>query len=202
MKRIEVKKVLQLEASENIVNLKGWVRTIRGSKNVSFIALNDGSTLKNIQIVAENSIPEDLLKSINTGASISVFGKLVASKGSGQAIELLADKIEVLGIANPDEYPLQPKQHSLEFLREKAHLRFRTNTFSAVFRIRHAMSFAIHQFFNDRGFANLHTPIITGSDCEGAGEMFSVSTLDKLTPHLPRMVLLIIAKTFSGKKPI
>ena len=200
MKRIEVKKVLQLEASENIVNLKGWVRTIRGSKNVSFIALNDGSTLKNIQIVAENSIPEDLLKSINTGASISVFGKLVASKGSGQAIELLADKIEVLGIANPDEYPLQPKQHSLEFLREKAHLRFRTNTFSAVFRIRHAMSFAIHQFFNDRGFANLHTPIITGSDCEGAGEMFSVSTLDKLNTPLTEDGAIDYSQDFFGKE--
>jgi asparaginyl-tRNA synthetase len=200
MKRIEVKKVLQLEASENVVNLKGWVRTIRGSKNVSFIALNDGSTLKNIQIVAENSIPEDILKSINTGASISVFGKLVASRGSGQAIELVADKIEILGIANPDEYPLQPKKHSLEFLREKAHLRFRTNTFSAVFRIRHAMSFAIHQFFNDRGFANLHTPIITGSDCEGAGEMFAVSTLDKVNTPLTEEGDVDFSQDFFGKE--
>ena len=135
-----------------MVNLKGWVRTKRGSKNVSFIALNDGSTLNNIQIVAEHNISEDILKLINTGSSISVIGKLVQSKGSGQAVEVLAESIEVIGVADPDEYPLQPKKHSLEFLREKAHLRFRTNTFGAVFRIRHAMTYAIHNFFNQKGF--------------------------------------------------
>ena len=148
MNRIEVKEALSLEAGENLVNLKGWVRTKRGSKNVSFIALNDGSTINNIQVVAENNIAEDILKLIHTGVSISVNGKLVQSKGSGQVIELLAESIEVLGVANPEEYPLQPKKHSLEFLRENAHLRFRTNTFGAIFRVRHAMTFAIHNFLN------------------------------------------------------
>ena len=119
--------------SHNLINIKGWVRTKRGSKNVSFISLNDGSTINNIQIVAENNISEDTLKLINTGSSISVKGKLVQSKGSGQAVEVIAESIDVLGLADPDEYPLQPKKHSLEFLREKAHLRFRTNTFGAVF---------------------------------------------------------------------
>lgn len=180
MKRTDVKSALKQKASEELINLKGWVRTKRGSKNVSFIALNDGSTIKNIQVVAEHNVSEDLLKKINTGASISVIGKLVESQGSGQSTELLAESIELLGHADADDYPLQPKKHSLEFLRENAHLRFRTNTFSAVFRIRHAMTYAIHHFFNSKGFSNIHTPIITGSDCEGAGEMFTVSTLDKL----------------------
>lgn len=159
MSRIEVKEALSLDHNNDLVNLKGWVRTRRGSKNVSFIALNDGSTLNNIQIVAEHNISEDILKLINTGSSISVIGKLVQSKGSGQAVEVLAESIEVIGVADPDEYPLQPKKHSLEFLREKAHLRFRTNTFGAVFRIRHAMTYAIHNFFNQKGFSNIHTPI-------------------------------------------
>ena len=133
MKRTTIKDALVLKASEDLVNLKGWVRTKRGSKHVSFIALNDGSTINNIQVVADGQVSEDILKQINTGASISVIGKLVQSQGSGQSIELLAEKIEVLGIADPDDYPLQPKKHSLEFLRENAHLRFRTNTFSAIF---------------------------------------------------------------------
>ena len=144
MSRVEVKEALSIDPNNDLVNLKGWVRTKRGSKNVSFIALNDGSTLNNIQIVAEHNISEDILKLINTGSSISVTGKLVQSKGSGQAVEVIAESIEVIGVADPDEYPLQPKKHSLEFLREKAHLRFRTNTFGAVFRIRHAMGFRIY----------------------------------------------------------
>jgi len=200
MNRIEVKEALSLEAGENLVNLKGWVRTKRGSKNVSFIALNDGSTINNIQVVAENNIPEDVLKLVHTGSSISVKGKLVQSKGSGQAIELLAESLEVLGVADPDEYPLQPKRHSLEFLREKAHLRFRTNTFGAIFRIRHAMTFAIHNFFNQKGFSNVHTPIITGSDCEGAGEMFAVSTLDKVNTPLTEEGGVDYTQDFFGKE--
>jgi len=200
MKRTEVKDALCLEANEALVNLKGWVRTKRGSKNVSFIALNDGSTIHNIQVVAENNISEDILKLINTGASISVIGKLVQSTGAGQKTEVLANSIEVIGLADPDEYPLQPKKHSLEFLREKAHLRFRTNTFSAIFRIRHAMTFAIHNFFNSKGFANVHTPIVTGSDCEGAGEMFAVSTLDKINTPLTEDGEVDYTQDFFGKE--
>lgn len=179
MKRIEVKDALNIKTTGELVCLMGWVRTKRGSKNVSFIALNDGSTIKNIQVVAEANIEDETLRHIHTGASLSVVGKLVRSKGSGQSVEVLADQIKIMGLSDPDEYPLQPKKHSLEFLRDKAHLRFRTNTFGAIFRIRHAMTFAIHNFFNQKGFVNVHTPIITGSDAEGAGEMFSVSTLDK-----------------------
>jgi len=195
-----VKKALSLKAGEELVNLKGWVRTKRGSKHVSFIALNDGSTINNIQVVAEDAISEEVLKIIHTGASLSVVGKLVQSQGSGQAIELLAESIEVLGIADPDEYPLQPKKHSLEFLRENAHLRFRTNTFSAIFRIRHAMTFAVHSFFNSKGFSNIHTPIITGSDCEGAGEMFAVSTLDKKNTPLTEEGDIDYTQDFFGKE--
>ncbi len=176
---MKIKEILSEEGKEQKISAKGWVRTRRGSKHVSFIALNDGSTINNIQIVAEgDSFNEELIKQITTGSCISVDGKLVTSKGSGQAVEILADKIEVLGTADAEEYPLQPKKHSLEFLREKAHLRFRTNTFSAIFRLRHALTFAVHKFFNDKGFLNLHTPIITSADAEGAGEMFQVTNLD------------------------
>ena len=176
---MKIKDILSEEGKEQKISAKGWVRTRRGSKHVSFIALNDGSTINNIQIVAEgDSFNEELIKQITTGSCISVDGKLVTSKGSGQAVEILADKIEVLGAADAEEYPLQPKKHSLEFLREKAHLRFRTNTFSAIFRLRHSLTFAVHKFFNDKGFVNLHTPIITGADAEGAGEMFQVTNLD------------------------
>ena len=161
------------------LNVKGWVRTKRGSKNVAFVALNDGSTINNVQIVVDMSDENALLlEKVNTGASLSVDGVLVESSGSGQAVEVHAKQIEILGTANPDEFPLQPKKHSLEFLREKAHLRFRTNTFSAIARIRHSMIFAVHKFFNDRGFYNIHSPILTGSDAEGAGEMFQVTTMD------------------------
>ena len=179
MKHTKVKNLLLGEAINKTVCVKGWVRTKRGSKNVSFIAINDGSTIYNIQAVAESDFfDESLLKQITTGACLSIIGTLIESQGSGQKVEIVAREIEVLGEADADLYPLQPKRHSLEFLREKAHLRFRTNTFSAVFRVRHALSFAIHQFFNDNGFVNLHTPIITGADAEGAGEMFQVSSLD------------------------
>tara|TARA_Y100000589_G_scaffold117424_1_gene111270 strand:+ start:1819 stop:3261 length:1443 start_codon:yes stop_codon:yes gene_type:complete len=179
MKHTKVKTLLLGEAVNETVCVKGWVRTKRGSKNVSFIAINDGSTINNIQAVAESDcFDESLIKQITTGACLSIIGTLIESKGSGQKVEIAAKEIEVLGEADADLYPLQPKRHSLEFLREKAHLRFRTNTFSAVFRVRHALSFAIHQFFNDLGFVNLHTPIITGADAEGAGEMFQVSGLD------------------------
>lgn len=179
MKHTKVKNLLLGEAINKTVCVKGWVRTKRASKNLSFIAINDGSTIYNIQAVAESdSFDESLLRQITTGACLSIIGTLIESQGSGQKVEIAAREIEVLGEADADLYPLQPKRHSLEFLREKAHLRFRTNTFSAVFRVRHALSFAIHQFFNDNGFVNLHTPIITGADAEGAGEMFQVSSLD------------------------
>ncbi len=158
------------------VVVKGWVRTFRSNR---FIALNDGSTINNVQVVVDfESMNESELKRITTGASLSVTGELVESQGKGQNVEIIVKALEVIGDADPDEYPLQPKKHSMEFLREKAHLRFRTNTFSAVFRIRHAMSYAIHKYFNDNGFYHLHSPIITGSDAEGAGEMFRVTTLD------------------------
>ncbi len=197
---MDIKKVLSSGLSQDSFQLKGWVRSKRGSKNVSFIALNDGSTLHNIQVVVEGDHFEDTIKLIHTGASIFVEGTLVHSKGAGQAIELLAQKIEVIGQTNPEEYPLQPKKHSLEFLREKAHLRFRTNTFGAIFRIRHAMTFAIHQFFNNKGFSNIHTPIITGADCEGAGEMFSVSTLEKHSPPLTKEGAIDYSRDFFGKE--
>jgi len=165
------------EYNTNVV-VKGWVRTKRASKNIAFIALNDGSTINNIQIVVDvNSANEDKLAKIHTGASLSIEGKLIKSEGKGQNIEIVSNKLEILGVSDPDEYPLQPKKHSLEFLREIAHLRFRTNTFGAITRVRHAMIFAIHSFFNERGFYNIHTPIITASDAEGAGEIFRVTTL-------------------------
>ena len=163
----------------SIIKVSGWVRTRRGSKSVSFIALNDGSTIKNLQIVAETSnFKEELFKKITTGSCIEIEGELKNSEGKEQSLEVLAKSIMVLGEADSDEYPLQPKKHSLEFLREKAHLRFRTNTFSAVFRLRHALTFAIHNYFNQNGYVNIHTPIITGADAEGAGEMFKVSNFD------------------------
>jgi len=179
MKRSEVKHLLTGGKLGSTVLLKAWVRTKRGSKNVAFIALNDGSTINNIQVVVDvESADEAVLDQITTGACIAVTGTLVESKGSGQHLEIEAQNIEILGLANPDEFPLQPKKHSLEFLREIAHLRFRTNTFGAVNRVRHTLIFAIHDFFNSRGFYNIHTPIITASDAEGAGETFKVSNFD------------------------
>ena len=165
--------------SGNDYLVKGWVRTRRGSKQVNFIALNDGSVIHNLQIVADvEKFGEAILRRVTTGASIAVWGKLSASQGAGQAVEMVADKLEVIGDCDANDFPLQPKKHSLEFLRENAHLRFRTNTFSAVARVRHAMIFAVHNFFTSKGFVNIHTPIITASDAEGAGEMFQVTTLD------------------------
>jgi asparaginyl-tRNA synthetase len=179
VKRIFIKELLKSTAFNTTVNVKGWVRTKRGNKNVAFIAVNDGSIIHNIQVVADpNKFDEELLKQITTGASVSVTGTLVESKGQEQPVEIQATEIVVYGTADPEKFPLQKKGHTLEFLREIAHLRPRTNTFGAVFRIRHAMAFAIHKYFNDRGFFYLHSPIITGSDAEGAGEMFHVTTLD------------------------
>ena len=176
---MRIKEILSAKSEQQNIIVNGWVRTKRGSKNVTFISLNDGSTINNIQIVAEGKkFSEEFLKEITTGSSINVEGSLVSSKGAGQVAEILAAKIAILGIADVDEYPLQPKKHSLDFLRENAHLRIRTNTFSSVFRIRHTLTFAVHKFFNDKGFFNLHTPIITSADAEGAGEMFKVTNLD------------------------
>ncbi|MFO7933551.1 MAG: asparagine--tRNA ligase [Bacteroidales bacterium] len=179
MKRSTVRELLGSDETGREVYLKGWVRTRRGTNQVAFIAVNDGTVIHNIQVVAElKSFPVELMKRVTTGSSIAVRGMLVESMGKGQRVEIQAGEIEVLGDSDPGSYPLQKKGHSLEFLREIAHLRFRTNTFGAVFRIRHALSFAMHRYFNDRGFYYLHTPIITASDAEGAGEMFRVTTLD------------------------
>ena len=173
--RIKIKSLLSGEAKGQEVIVMGWVRTFR---NNQFIALNDGSTNNNLQVVVELGLLDDaILKRITTGASLKIKGIVVASLGKGQSIEVKANSIEILGDSDAEKYPLQPKKHSLEFLREIAHLRFRTNTFGSVFRIRHSLAFAVHQFFNDKGFVYLHTPIITSSDAEGAGEMFRVTTL-------------------------
>lgn len=185
LRRTKITEVLKSNDFDKEINVKGWVRTRRGNKQVSFIALNDGSTIHNLQVVVDvPNFDEAMLKRITTGASISINGKLNPSQGSGQNVELLASTVEVLGDCDADAYPLQPKKHSLEFLREIAHLRFRTNTFGAIARIRHAMIFAVHEFFNSKGFFNVHTPIITASDAEGAGEMFRVTTLNM--EKLPR----------------
>ncbi len=179
MKRTKIIDLLQCTDYNNEVCAKGWVRTRRGNKQVNFIALNDGSTIHNLQVVVDmEQFDEELIKRTTTGTSIAVVGLLTPSQGSGQNVELTAKSIEILGDCDPNEYPLQPKKHSLEFLREIAHLRFRTNTFGAITRVTHAMTFAIHDFFTSKGFCNIHTPIITASDAEGAGEMFQVTTLD------------------------
>ncbi len=184
------------------INVKGWVRTRRGNKNVAFIALNDGSIIHHIQVVVDvQSFQNDaLLRNITTGSCISVNGKLVESQGKGQAVEIQASEIQLYGSADPDKYPLQKKGHSLEFLREIAHLRPRTNTFGAIFRLRHAMAFAINKFFNDNGFYYLHTPIITGSDAEGAGAMFRVTTLDLTNVPLTADGKVDFSKDFFGKE--
>ena len=179
-KRQKIKDLIAQSPIDQQVTVMGWVRNFR---NDTFIALNDGSTIATLQIVLNrDAVSEDLLRKIRVGAALSVTGKLVASQGRGQTIEIQADDVYVYGEADPEKYPLQPKKHSLEFLREIAHLRFRTNTFGAIFRIRHTLAYAIHKFFNDRGFYYLHSPIITGSDAEGAGEMFQVTTLDLANP--------------------
>ncbi len=200
MRRTEIKSLLQSRDYGSEVVVQGWVRTKRASKNVAFIALNDGSTINNVQIVVDvDNNTTSILEKVHTGAALSIVGELVESTGSGQSVEVHAKKVEILGIANPDEYPLQPKKHSLEFLREKAHLRYRTNTFAAIARIRHNMIFAIHKFFNDRGFYNIHSPIITGSDAEGAGEMFQVTTLDLDNIPKTKEGKVDFSKDFFGK---
>ena len=179
MKRSKIATLLATpEAIGTEVDVKGWVRTRRGNKYVQFVALNDGSTINNLQIVFDmNKFNDEQLKLITTGASIHVTGKLVESMGKGQTCEIQADTLEIYGTADPEKYPLQKKGHTLEFLREIAHLRPRTNTFGAILRVRSALAFAIHKFFNEKGFFYLHTPLITASDCEGAGAMFQVTTL-------------------------
>ncbi len=182
------------------IDAKGWVRTRRGNKNVQFVALNDGSTIRNIQIVFDLSqFSEESLKAVTTGSSIHVQGTLVESQGKGQSVEIQAQELEIYGTADPNEYPLQKKGHSLEFLREKAHLRPRTNTFGAVLRIRHALAFAVHNFFNDKGFYYFHTPLITASDCEGAGAMFQVTTLDMENPPRTPEGKIDYSQDFFGK---
>mgnify|MGYP003440164769 FL=1 len=182
MKRTRIKDLLQSTDFNKSFTVKGWVKTFR---NNQFIAINDGSSIYNIQAVVDfNATDESLLKRVTTGASIAVTGRLVESLGKGQRVEIKVDQLEILGDSDAEKFPLQPKKHSLEFLREIAHLRFRTSTFNAVFKVKHALAYAIHQFFNDRGFVYVHTPIITASDAEGAGEMFRVSTID--FDHIPR----------------
>lgn len=182
IKRIEIIDLLKGNRNEEIgkeICVKGWVRTKRGNKNIAFVALNDGTIIHNIQIVVElGNFEEDLIRRITTGACLRVNGKLVESVGQGQHVEIQATEIEIYGEADVETYPLQKKGHTLEFLREIAHLRPRTNTFGAIFRMRHAMAYAVHKFYNDRGFFYWHSPIITASDAEGAGEMFQVTTLD------------------------
>lgn len=193
-----IKSVSQLTGQR--IKVEGWVRTKRGSKNVVFIALNDGSIIHHLQVVVDvDKFDETLMKDITTGSCISVTGMLVASAGQGQAVELAAEEMVLYGTADALTYPLQKKGHTLEFLRENAHLRMRTNTFGAVFRIRHALAFAIHKFYNDRGFFWLHTPIITASDCEGAGSMFNVTTLDLLNPPKTETGAIDYSKDFFGK---
>lgn len=177
IKRTVIADALKRTDYGTAINVRGWVRTRRGNKNVGFIALNDGSTIHNMQVVVDMSkFDDEQLKPITTGAAISVNGRLAASVGSGQSVEIQADEILVYGTADPEKYPLQKKGHTMEYLRDIAHLRPRTNTFGAVFRIRHNMAMAIHTFFHERGFFYFHTPLITASDCEGAGQMFQVTT--------------------------
>lgn len=200
MKNTKISELLNATEVDRLVNIKGWVRTKRGNKNVAFIAVNDGSTIHTIQAVVElSNFSEDNLKGVTTGACVSITGILVKSQGQGQSVEIQLKELEVLGTAD-ETFALQKKGHTLEFLREIAHLRPRTNTFGAVLRIRHAMSFAVHKYFNEKGFFNLHTPIITGSDAEGAGEMFRVTTLDIQNPPKKEDGSIDFKKDFFGKE--
>ena len=200
-KRSIVKELLKSTVYDVDVLVKGWVRTRRGNKSVQFIALNDGSTVHSIQIVVDlNTISEEALKEVTTGSCIAVNGKLIKSMGKGQTVEIQAKDLIVYGTADAEEYPLQKKGHSLEFLREIAYLRPRTNTFGCIFRLRHAMSFAIHKYFNDKGFFYFHTPIVTGSDCEGAGAMFRVTTLDMEKPPHGEDGKIDYTQDFFGKE--
>ncbi|WP_274474093.1 asparagine--tRNA ligase [Mangrovimonas aestuarii] len=198
MKLSTVGELLSQDISIHDVEVKGWVRTFRANR---FIALNDGSTINNIQCVVDfENTDENTLKRITTGAAVHLKGELVESQGKGQNVEVQVKEIQILGDSDPETYPIQPKKHSLEFLRENAHLRTRTNTFSAVMRLRSALSFAIHSYFNKNGFYYMHTPIITGSDAEGAGEMFRVSALDPKTPPLTEDGQIDYSKDFFGKE--
>lgn len=198
MKTYTVAELLEKDLVLQEVEIKGWVRTFRANR---FIALNDGSTLDNIQCVVDfEKIEESLLKRITTGAAVHITGELTESQGKGQKVEIQVSKISILGDSDPETYPIQPKKHSFEFLRENAHLRTRTNTFSAVMRLRSALSFAIHKYFTENGFYNMHTPIITGSDAEGAGEMFRVSALDAKNPPLNHEGEVDYKKDFFGKE--
>ncbi len=198
MSRLSIKELLLEGKVLQEVIIKGWVRTFRSNR---FIALNDGSTLHNIQCVIDfENFEEAILKRINTGAALEVKGILVESQGKGQKIEIDVTTLEILGDADADEYPIQPKKHSMEFLREKAHLRVRTNTFGAVMRVRSALSFAVHSYFQENGFFYAHTPIVTGSDAEGAGEMFRVTTLDPKTPPVTETGAVDYTEDFFGKE--
>lgn len=201
LRRSKICDLLKSKEVDREVLVKGWVRTRRGNKNVNFIELNDGSVVHHIQVVVEvANFDENILKLITTGSGIAVRGTLVASMGKGQSVEIQAKEIFVYGTANPETYPLQKKAHTLEFLREIAHLRPRTNTFGAVLRIRHAMAYAIHKYFNDHGFYYLHAPIITGSDAEGAGAMFRVTTFDPKNPPLTEYGAVDFTQDFFGKE--
>ncbi len=190
--------LLKTEAKSQDIEIKGWVRTFRANR---FIALNDGSTLQNIQCVVDfENMEEALLKRISTGAALHIKGQLVESQGKGQSVEIVVTSVQILGDSDPETFPIQPKKHSFEFLRENAHLRTRTNTFSAVMRLRSTLSFAIHKYFNDNGFYYMHTPIITGSDAEGAGEMFRVSNLDAKNPPLNEDGSVDYKEDFFGKE--
>jgi asparaginyl-tRNA synthetase len=196
MKTLNISQLLKSQPLEH-VEIKGWVRTFRANR---FIALNDGSSLHNIQCVVDfENTDEATLKRITTGAAVSIKGELIESQGKGQSVEINVKKLEILGDSDPETYPIQPKKHSFEFLRENAHLRTRTSTFSAVMRLRSSLSFAVHKYFNDNGFNYMHTPIITGSDAEGAGEMFRVSTLDQKNPPLTESGDVDHSKNFFGK---
>lgn len=198
MKVYSVKELLSKEKSLHEITLKGWVKTFRSNR---FIALNDGSTIHSIQCVVDfENTPEATLKRITTGAALEIKGLLVESQGKGQAVEVKVTHLEVLGDSDPEEYPIQPKKHSMEFLRENAHLRVRTNTFSAVMRVRSTLAFAIHKYFQDNGFYYVNTPIITGSDAEGAGEMFRVSVLDAKNPPLTDTGKVNFSEDFFGKE--
>jgi asparaginyl-tRNA synthetase len=198
MKSYSVKELLESDKFLQEVSINGWVRTFRSNR---FIALNDGSTINNIQCVVDfENTDENILKRLTTGAAVHIKGTLIESQGKGQKVEIQASKIKILGDSNPEEYPIQPKKHTLEFLREKAHLRIRTNTFSAIMRVRSTLSFAIHQYFQKNGFYYVNTPIITGSDAEGAGEMFRVSTLDEKNPPLKDDGTVDYSQDFFGKE--
>ncbi len=201
LSRKRIKEILELKETGREYLVKGWVRTKRGNKQIAFIALNDGTTIKSLQIVADvPKFDETTMNQISTGACIEVKGVLQESPGKGQDVELHAVEIKVYGPADPESYPLQKKGHSMEFLREIAHLRPRTNTFSTILRLRHHLSFAIHKYFNEKGFFYIHTPIITGSDCEGAGEMFRVTTLDPVSPPMTQDDKVDFSEDFFGKE--